>query len=64
MVIQVLEIVTKREEKKRERVGCVESTSAQSGTPDCPVVHRTASGAPGWPAVNWLLSRKSRGVRL
>jgi hypothetical protein len=26
-------------------------TSAQSGTPDCPVVHRTVSGAPGWSVV-------------
>jgi hypothetical protein len=30
--------------------------SAQSGTPDCPVVHRTVSGAPGWLSANWLLS--------
>jgi hypothetical protein len=28
------------------------------GTPDCPVVHRTVSGAPGWPTVNQLLSGK------
>jgi hypothetical protein len=35
-----------------------------SGTPDCPVVHRTVSGAPGWPTVNRLLSGKRRGVRL
>jgi hypothetical protein len=62
MVIQVLETVTKEEEKKR--VGCVQPTPARSDTPDCPVVHRTVSGAPGWPAVNWLLSGKSRGVRL
>jgi hypothetical protein len=34
------------------------------GTPDCPVVHRTVSGAPVWPAVNRLLSGKRRGVRL
>jgi hypothetical protein len=51
MVIKVLETVTKEEEKKRKRVGCVQPTLAQSGTPDCPVVHRTVSGAPGWPAV-------------
>jgi hypothetical protein len=56
MVIQVLETVTKEEEKKREIVGCVQPTPARSGTPDCPVVHRTVSGAPGWPAANWLLS--------
>jgi hypothetical protein len=34
--------------------------SAQSGTPDCPVVHRTVSGAPGWSPVNWPLSGKLR----
>jgi hypothetical protein len=32
---------------------------AQSGTPDCPVVHRTVSGAPGWLPVNRPLSGKS-----
>jgi hypothetical protein len=32
--------------------------SAQSGTPDCPVVHRTVFGAPGWSPVNWPLSGK------
>jgi hypothetical protein len=30
------------------------------GTPDCLMVHRTVSGAPGWPAVNWLLSEKTQ----
>jgi hypothetical protein len=34
------------------------------GTPDCPVVHRTVSGALGWPTVNWLFSENDRGVRL
>jgi hypothetical protein len=29
-----------------------------SGTPNCPVGHRTVSGAPGWPTVNRLLSGK------
>jgi hypothetical protein len=33
-------------------------TSAQSCTPDCPVVHRTVSGAPGWSPVKRLLSGK------
>jgi hypothetical protein len=32
--------------------------SAQSGTPDCPVVHRTVSGAPGWTPVNRSLLGK------
>jgi hypothetical protein len=26
------------------------------GAPDCPVVHRTVSGAPGWTLANWPLS--------
>jgi hypothetical protein len=34
--------------------------SAQSGTPDCSVVHRTVSGAPGWSTANWSLSGKLR----
>jgi hypothetical protein len=34
------------------------------GTPDCPVVHQTVSGALGWPTVNQLLSGNDRGVRL
>jgi hypothetical protein len=28
---------------------------ARSGTPDCPVVHQTVSGAPGWALPNWPL---------
>jgi hypothetical protein len=34
--------------------------SAQSGTPDCPVVHRTVSGVPDWSPANWPLSGKLR----
>jgi hypothetical protein len=60
----VLETVTKEGEKERERVGCVQPTPARSGTPDCPVVHRTVSGAPGWLTVNQLLSRIDGVVRL
>jgi hypothetical protein len=49
--------VTKEGEKKWKRVG----SPARPGTPDCPMVHRTVSDAPGWPTVNWLLSgKKSR----
>jgi hypothetical protein len=33
-------------------------------TGQCPVVHRTVSGAPGWRLVNWLLSGLDGGVRL
>jgi hypothetical protein len=51
MVIQVLETVTKEEERKREDLALCSQTSARSGTPDYPVVHRTVSGAPGWSPV-------------
>jgi hypothetical protein len=33
-------------------------SSARSGTPDCPVVHRTVSGALGWTPVKRSLSGK------
>jgi hypothetical protein len=64
MVIQVLEIVTKEEERKREDLALCSQTSARSGTSDCPVVHRTASGAPGWSPVNSLLLGFDGGIRL
>jgi hypothetical protein len=32
------------------------------GAPDCPVVHRTVSGAQAGPAANWLLSGKEKGA--
>ena len=36
------------------------------GAPDCPVVHRTVSGAPGWRLVNWPLSgiRRRRTTKI
>jgi hypothetical protein len=37
---------------------------ARLGTPDCPVVHRTVSGAPGESKVNWPLSGLDGGVWL
>jgi hypothetical protein len=63
MVIQVLETVTK-EERKRKDLALCSQTSARSGTPDCPMVHRTVSDAPGWSAVNSPLSGFDDGVRL
>jgi hypothetical protein len=42
----------------------VQPTPARLGTPDCPVVHRTVSGAPGLSPVKWLLSGIDCGVRL
>jgi hypothetical protein len=56
--------VTKEDEKKWERVGCVQPTLARPGTLDCPVAHRTVSGAPGWPTLNRLLSGIDGVVRL
>jgi hypothetical protein len=52
----------KREEEKD--LALSSQHSAQSGTSDCPVVHRTVSGAPGQPPANWLLSGDFGGVRL
>jgi hypothetical protein len=42
----VLETVTKEKEKNWKRLGCVQSTLARPGTPDCPMMHRTVSRAP------------------
>jgi hypothetical protein len=55
-----------RNSEKRigKRVGYVQQTPARLGTPDCPVVHRTVSGAPGWSAVNSPLSGFDDGIRL
>jgi hypothetical protein len=44
--------------KNCKRLGCVQPKPARPGTPDCPVVHRTVSGAPGWFPVNRPLSGK------
>jgi hypothetical protein len=53
-------------EKKRTKKDLAQCSqnSAQSGTPDCPVVHQTVSGAPGWLPVNRPLSGKIGGVWL
>jgi hypothetical protein len=53
-----------REKRRRKGLGSSSQLSAQSGTPDCPVVHRTVSGAPGWPPANWPLSGDFGGVWL
>jgi hypothetical protein len=47
-------------EKNWKRVPVCSQESAQSGTPDYPVVHRTVFGAPGWSPANWPLSGKLR----
>jgi nucleoside diphosphate kinase len=45
--VLVLEIEKRRKEKNSIGVGSVQPNSAQSGTPDCTMVYRTVSGAPG-----------------
>jgi hypothetical protein len=45
-------------EKDCKRLAVCSRRSAQSGTPDCLVVHQTVSGAPGWTPVNRPLSGK------
>jgi hypothetical protein len=54
----VLETVKREEENNQKDLARCSIISAQSGTPDCPVVHRTVSGAPGWSPVNRPLSGK------
>jgi hypothetical protein len=42
-------------QKEKDLAGAAK-TLRSLGAPDCPVVHRTVSGAPGWSLVNWPLS--------
>ena len=49
----MLETERRREEKTWL---CTAKRLFRSGAPDCPVVHRTVSGAPGWRDSNWPLS--------
>jgi hypothetical protein len=48
--------VRNRAEKKRNKLEktwlCAAKHQLWSGAPDCPMVRRTVSGAPSWPAVN------------
>jgi hypothetical protein len=52
-------------QKKKKDVGKELAVYSQNqlgpGTPVCPVVHRTVSGAPGCSTVNRLLSGKEKG---
>jgi hypothetical protein len=54
---------TEKRKEPKDLAQCSQ-ISAQSGTPDCPVVHQTVSGAPGWTPVNRPLSGEIGGVRL
>jgi hypothetical protein len=54
----------KRETNLEKGLAMSSQHQLRPNTPDCLVVHRTVSGAPGWPTVNQLLSGNDRGVRL
>jgi hypothetical protein len=60
----VLETVPRRRESNCKRLGYVQQTLIRPGTPHCPVVHQTVSGAPGWSSMNSPLSGFDGGVRL
>jgi hypothetical protein len=53
-----------RQKKRRKEIQKTwlwySQSTTQLGTPDCPMVHRTVSGAPGQPPVNRPLSEKNR----
>jgi hypothetical protein len=49
--------VLESEKRQKEKgLGCAAKTLRSLGAPDCPVVHRTVFGAPGWLWSNWPLS--------
>jgi hypothetical protein len=54
---------SEKRQKEKDLAGAAK-TLRSLGAPDCPVVHRTVSGAPGWSLVNWPLSGLDGGVRL
>jgi hypothetical protein len=57
--------VLRRRESNCKRLGCVQPNfSSVWCTGQCPVVYRTVFGAPGWSAVNSLLSGLDDGIRL
>jgi hypothetical protein len=52
-------------QKEKDLAGAAK-TLRSLGAPDCSVVHRTVSGAPGWSLVNWPLSgiRRWRAAKI
>jgi hypothetical protein len=52
-------------QKEKDLAGAAKTLRSR-GAPDCPVVHRTVSGAPGWRLVNWQLSgiRRRRTTKI
>jgi hypothetical protein len=55
--VYVLE--SEKRQKEKDLAGAAK-TLRSLGAPDCPVVHRTVFGAPGWSLVNWPLSGTRR----
>jgi hypothetical protein len=65
----VLETERRRKEEKIQKekdLAGAAMTMRSLGAPDCPVVHWTVSGAPGWRLVNWPLSgiRRRRTAKI
>jgi hypothetical protein len=54
----------KQEKTNWKSLGSSSQDFAQSGAPDCPVVHRTVSGAPGWLEEKGCSRDFDGGVRL
>jgi hypothetical protein len=52
-------------QKEKDLAGAAK-TLRSLGAPDCPVAHRTVSGAPSWRLVNWPLSgiRRRRTAKI
>jgi hypothetical protein len=48
-------VLESRKTEKEKDLAEVAKTQHNLGAPDCPVVHRTVSGAPGWLWSNWPL---------
>jgi hypothetical protein len=54
---------SEKTQKEKDLAGAAK-TLRSLGAPDCPVVNRTVSGAPGWSLVYWLLLGLDGSVRL
>jgi hypothetical protein len=56
---------SEKTQKEKDLAGAAK-TLRSLGAPDCPMVHQTVSGAPGWSLVNWPLSgiRRRRTAKI
>jgi hypothetical protein len=59
-------VLESKKTQKEKDLARAAKTLRSLGAPDCPVVHRTVSGAPGWSLVNWPLSgiRRRRTTKI